>query len=437
MKIRFTILTVIVSGMVFWWIGQVHGSETALLDVESAVSEALSNQSAIAAAVELEKAAVEGDKAAGAALLPRLSASYAYSRFKDAPYAVFGMNHVPIGKQDRFSWDVSAVQPLFTGFALSTRKKMAALDVDLQKVRTEQAHLDVAHQARVAWYRLVLAERAVAVAQEEVVQLDAHVQDAQRFFDQGVISYNDLLKARVGLAHARQGLVQVQAERNVAAAYLNTAIGRPVDQPVRVAGLPDTPPELPELGALLDLAQVQRPELKAMRLSFEKAGLAVQAAKAPAYPELSMIGRYERLGDNAAADHNEFGNDNNLSLSLQARWTFFEWGKTRDEVRKAAHEQAAVERQWQGVKDSVALEVVQAWETWRAAQENCNTAREARIQAVENFRITNLRFQQGAATSTDVLDARSYLSRAELDDDRAIVGVFLAEADLKRAIGQR
>jgi len=423
--------------MVFWWIGMVQGSETMLLDVESAVSEALANQSVIAAAVELEKAAMEGDRAATAALFPKLSASYAYSRFKDAPYAVFGSNQVPVGKQDRFSWDVSAVQPLFTGFALSTRKKLAALDVDIQKIRTEQARLDAAHQARVAWHRLVLAERAVAVAREEVAQLNAHVRDAQRFFDQGVISYNDLLKARVALAHAKQGMVQVQADRNVAAAYLNMAMGRPVDQPVRVAGLPDMLPSLPSLGALLDQAQVHRPELKAMRLAYEKAGLAVQAANAPAYPELSMIGRYERLGDNATADHNEFGNDNNLSLTVQARWTFFEWGKTRDEVRKAGHEQAAVERQWQGVKDSVALEVVEAWEKWVAAQENCKTAKEARMQAGEDFRITNLRFQQGAATSTDVLDARSYLSRAELDDDRAIAGVFLAEADLKRAIGQR
>jgi len=437
MKIRITIQGVLISSMVLWWIGMVQGSETMLLDVESAVSEALANQSAIAAAMELEKAALEGDRAATAALLPKLSASYAYSRLKDTPYAVFGINHVPVGKEDRFSWDVSAIQPLFTGFALSTRKKMAALDVDIQKIRSEQAHLDVAYQARVAWHRLVLAERAVAVALEEVAQLDAHVRDAQRFFDQGVISYNDLLKARVGLAHAQQNMVQLQADRNVAAAYLNISIGRPVDRPIRVAGLPDMLPELPELGVLLDRAQVHRPEVKAMRLTYEKAGLAVQAANAPAYPELSMIGRYERLGDNATADHNEFGNDNNLSLSLQARWTFFEWGKTRNEVRKAIHEQAAVERQWQGVKDSVALEVVEAWEKWRAAQENCKTTREARTQAVENFRITNLRFQQGAATSTDVLDARNYLSRAELDDDRAIVGVFLSEADLKRAIGQR
>lgn len=437
MKIRITIPGVLIAGMVFWWIGTVQGSETMPLDVESAVLEALANQSVIAAAIELEKAALEGDRAAGAALLPRLSASYAYSRLKDAPYAVFGINHVPVGKEDRFSWDVSAVQPLFTGFALSTRKKMAALDVDMQKIRSEQARLDVAHQARVAWHRLVLAERALAVALEEVAQLDAHVRDAQHFFDQGVIAYNELLKSRVGLAHAKQSLVQVQADRNVAAASLNMAMGRPVGKPVRVASLPDEIPELPALDPLLDQAQLYRPELKAMRLAYEKAGLAVQAANAPIYPEISMIGRYERLGDNAAADHNEFGNDNNLSFSLQARWTFFEWGKTRNEVRKAMHEQAAVERQWQGVQDSVALEVIEAWEKWRAAQENCKTTREARMQAVEHFRITNLRFQQGAATSTDVLDARRDLSRAEFDDDRAIVGVFLSEADLKRAIGQR
>jgi outer membrane protein TolC len=423
--------------LLIWGLGMAAAAENDPLSLEAAIEEALAHQSSIQAAMELEKAAQAGQNAAAADLFPKLSASYAYSRLQDIPYAVFGGNHVQTGKQDRYAWQVAATQPLFTGFALSTRKQIAILDVDLRKLQTEQAMLDVAHQTRLAWYGLALAEKALGVAWEEVDQLNAHVQDAQRFYDQGAISYNDLLKARVGLAHARQGLVQAGAERRTAAAYLNTVLRRPILQEIQVTRVGEESLSAAEMGAFLDRAFVQRPELRAMQVSFEKAGLAVQGAKAGYYPELYMIGAYDRMGDNVGADHNDFGNDSNVSLSLQARWTIFEWGKTRSEVRKALYERTAIERQWQGVRDSVAMEVVEAYEKMIAAIENVQTSRTARLEAVENFRITNLRFQQGAATSTDVLDARAYLSRAELDDDRALMGMFVADADLKRAVGEK
>ena len=63
--------------------------------------------------------------------------------------------------------------------------------------------------------------------------------------------------------------------------------------------------------------------------------------------------------------------------------------------------------------------------------------RTALDQAREHWRITNLRFRQQLTTSTEVLDARTYLSRAETGFYQALYGSGIARADLDEAVGKR
>jgi len=131
--------------------------------------------------IEEQRAALEAEKSATADLLPKLSASYSYMRLKHSPYAVFSYSELPIGPQkvnigdkDNYGWDVTMTQPLFTGFALITKRKIAQLGVEISKVEHEQAILDITKQVKIAYYRILLAKRLVDVAEEEVRQLEAH-----------------------------------------------------------------------------------------------------------------------------------------------------------------------------------------------------------------------------------------------------------------------
>jgi len=53
------------------------------------------------------------------------------------------------------------------------------------------------------------------------------------------------------------------------------------------------------------------------------------------YPEVAFVGKYERMGDTPEINGNNLTNKEMGSIILQVRWTFFEWGKTKSEVRKA------------------------------------------------------------------------------------------------------
>lgn len=411
------------------------------LTLESALQEALTNHHLIREAEELEKAAMNEEKSAQAALKPSLSAHYQFFRLEDHPYAIFrtnlGVQQVDMGHRGTYTWDMTLTQPLFTGFALSTKKKIAALDVSVSQVRKEMAVLDVIKHVKTAYYRVLLAQRYLDVAREEVEQLSAHVEDAQRFYDQGLIPLNDVLKSQVALAQAQQVLVRRQKDLEIASADLNRLLGRNLSQPVRLEDVSPPTAKSPPLEDLLAEAERSRPELTILKLEVQKATEAVRLAGSDLYPKLFAVGTYERTGKDPLGEENDYRNPETAAVGMRMDWSIFEWGRTRSQVLRQRHTLKAVQEKLADIENSVRLEVKAALADLEVAEENIQTARKALEQAKENLRITRLQYQQQVTTVTEVLDARTYLTQAEANFYAARYGRSIAQAELDRALGRR
>ena len=416
--------------------------QVARLTLNQAIKEGITNNRLIREAEEQERVAIQLEKKARADFFPKLSTSYTYSRLRNNPYTYFTTqkpvpqtSKITVGPKDNFTWDFDITQPLFTGFALTTKRRLAALDIDLKQVVKQQAILDVIKKVKVAYLNILLAKRALEVADEEVNQLEAHVHDAKQLHKQGVIPYNDLLKSQVALAQARQNRVKALSNLDVAIAALNSLLDRPITTKTQVMELPPFSPSYYELSSLLEKAIRDRPELKQLEIAIKQADMAVRLAKSAYYPQVFLNGRYERKGDNWQASENDYNNDHNTIVSLQLTWSLFEWGKRRADVCAALHKKKALLEKIEGIKESIMLEVKQAYQDLKVAQENIHTAIEALEQAKENYRITDLQYKEGITTSTEVLDARAFLTQAEFNYHRALYGYRIAKAELERAIG--
>ncbi|MEJ5349378.1 MAG: TolC family protein [Desulfosoma sp.] len=426
------------------WIPAAAGSEATLgevLSLKDALQEALANHHLIREAEELEKAAMNEEQSAQAAMKPSLSTHYQYFRLEDHPYAIFrtnlGVQQVNMGHRGTYTWDVTLTQPLFTGFALSTKKKIAGLDVAVSQVRKEAAILDVIKHVKTAYYRVLLAQRYLDVAREEVDLLTAHLKDAQRFYDQGLIPYNDVLKSKVALAQAQQVLVRRQKDLEVASADLNRLLGRDLSRPLRLQEAASFQPQALSLEALIAEALRTRPELSLLRLEVEKAKESVRMAASELYPKLYAVGAYERTGKDPLGEENDYRNPETAAVGVRMDWSVFEWGRSLAQVRRQRHTLAALQEKLADIETSVALEVKAALADVQVAEENIQTAQKALEQAKENLRITRLQYQQQVTTVTEVLDARTYLTQAEANFYAAHYGRRIAQAELDRAVGFR
>ena len=88
------------------------------------------------------------------------------------------------------------------------------------------------------------------------------------------------------------------------------------------------------------------------------------------------------------------------------------------------------------IHDNISLEVKQAYLKTKEAEKKITTVEKAIEQAKENFRINKERYKEQVATSTDVLDAQTLLSRTTTNYYNALYDYKIAKASLYRATGQ-
>ena len=405
--------------------------------LQDAVNQAISNSYIIQEAVQNEKAALSKYKSSNANMFPKISFSYNYTRLKDYPYSLSQGMKIKMGYRNNINWNVMITQPIFTGFALSTQKKIAKLGLNVSRIQKRQAVLDVAENVKIAYFNILLAEKYLKVANDEVKNLQSHKNDSSNFYKTGIIPLNDLLKSEVALANAVQNKVKAENNLKLAVSSFNLALRRKINAPTRVKDILTFKPYNASLNELINIAMKKRPEVRALYVQLKQTHLGIKLAKSSYYPQISAFAQYQQNGRDIFANENGYSSNHNASVGIQANWSIFEFGKRHYDVQVQYHNFLALRQKIKSIKDSIKLEVESAFLNLNTSKQNVKTAKIALRQAKENYKITTERYRQQLATTTDVLDASSYLAQAQTNYYSALYGYNIALAKLKRAIGER
>ncbi|KGO34788.1 MAG: TolC family protein [Desulfoprunum sp.] len=408
-----------------------------LLTLDEALAIALQHSPLIREAAAIRDGARQEVRAARADLLPKASAQYGYSLLEDEPYQRIGGVPMVVGDDDVHRWDLSLSQPLFTGFAVTSRHEMAKIGVEIRELERQQQIVAVSQDLRVAWFEALLAARLSLVADANVTALTAHRDDAAGFLAQGLNARNDLLKAEASLANAIQERERARAASEVARSRLGWIMGREIEPGRTLEDFTAVTTRLLELQPLYDEARRNSPVLKSYRLGLDSLDHAITIAQSGYYPTIAVNGKYERNGSDFGAETNDFANDHNASVTLTARWDFFEWGKTGATVAKQRYSKQALTERQREAEEQIRLAVKQAWLDLQVAENSIAAAQQGRKQAQENWRITNLQYLNQVITSTEVLDSRTLHSQAESNYYRALYGYRIAMARLEKALGRK
>ncbi len=427
---RYTWLTIII--LLFG----IDGWATAPLTIDEAVRLALQNNPQIHEQMAYREAATMGERSTRTDFFPRLSAAYAYQSLAEAPFVNINGNQVTTNSRDQHHWEVTLSQPLFSGFAISARHRIAQLGLSTQDLALQQTRQMIILNVKTRCFDLLMAKKNLAVAKSSTAALAAHETDVRKFYENGLGPLNDLLKAQVARADALQRQHRAEADVQQVLTALCLLLGRDLDPPIDIRETQQANTPLPARDALVDQALTDRPEIAMMAQAIQSKASEQQVAKSDYYPRIELTGKYQQDGNDLGARDNRYTNQYNASVGLQARWTFFEFGKTRAKAIRAKAEQRALEQGLAAMRDDIRLQVVQAYLDLDVAAKNIQTATTALDQAREHWRITNLLYQQQLTTSTEVLDARSFLDRAQSAFHEAHYGYGAAMARLEWAMGK-
>lgn len=332
---------------------------------------------------------------------------------------------------DNFTTEFEVRLPVFTGGALSSGIRQAGRMAEAAVAVRDHTARAVDLAVTEAYLGALLAERFLALAERARATTARHVDQAQAFYDTGMIVESDLLQAKVQLARMEENVARAHNGERLARAGLNRAMG--VDQS-RVHGLvePD-PAALPAIGTLEEAivrARERRADLQAADRQVEAMAAGVSRARAEYFPQVGVAARWDWNDDQP------FGtNGDSYMLVAQAEWSLWNWGQTRARVERSRGEHRAAVEAGRDRAAQVEFEVRRAWQALEEARLRRAVTTSAVVAAERALTILEERFSQGVARLTDLLDAETMAHEQRVRDVQAQYDLEMAARLLSFSIG--
>ena len=367
------------------------------------------------------------------ARLPSLSLESAYTVLNEAPSAVVHMPDVPIktlptSEDKSLSYKAIASLPVFTSGRISQSIDAASSGLNAAIQDEMKTKLDLKINVAESYVAVLRTTRWVEVAESNVSSLSAQVKDVTNFYDQGMITKNDLLAAQVSLADARQRLTQAQNNLNIAQASYNRLLGRHLDKAVTIDDI-SAEPLRPEIETLTSQALIKRPELISLSEQAESFRHQAGSVRAASWPQLALAGGY-------SYQQNKYQVYEDLwSATVELRWDLFDGGISRHNANALLQKSEALRRLHDDAASAIALQVRQASLDVDETQKRIVVTKDATTQADENLRVTRDRYREGVGTNTEVLDAETLRVRSYTNYYNAMYDAVLAKFRLRYAAG--
>jgi outer membrane protein TolC len=403
------------------------------LTLNQTIEKALKVNLDLKLSMEETAAALAVKKARRTHFFPTFSAKYQYNRMDENTNAL----GFETGAKDEYTFVSSVTQPIFAGFAILRQYDIAKLGLDAAEIKEKLMYQDIVLDAKVVYFTLLKAQKLLKIATETVVQIDAQKNVVENFYQAGMSPFNDLLQAQVELANAKQEVIVAKNNMRNTETDFNTLLRRPIDTPAEVNDILDYFPFEKGFEYCFTQANKNRLEIRIADLDIETAKRQWQLAKRDYYPSISLEGNYFREGTAWDVDGGEGIYDpRGWNILAVAEWNFFEWGRTYYGTTEKKSRLAQARFRKGKLLDTIQQEVKKAYLGTREAEKAIITVEKAVEQAKENFRINQEQYKQKMATSTDVLDAQTLLSRTTTNYYSALYAFKIAKATLYRVMGQ-
>ena len=410
---------------------------------------------AAATQVDVADAQVTIARAAGLPQL-RLNGSQSHVMQSARASAVGSIFNQP----NTYTANATLSQTLFQGGKIlaasrAARRVRAAARLD-QTETTAQISLDIQR----AYLDAMFAKNLADIQDTSLALASARLAQIQEFLRAGRASRYDVLRAGVERANIEPIAIQARSDVELALIELKRLINLPFDQPVRLTTTIDTATVVSWIESLLsDPVPVTRPAVRAAELVAEARHAGVRVAKADLLPSISFTGlvgaqafplngfprsrgRFETVPCPADSPPDRVCSAQNggwfgdKSFGIQVGFPLFDGFRAKGAIDLANAQARLADLQLAQTRESVASETATA----RAELDRARAAFAARGQnaaeALEAFRLAELRQARGLATQLEVADAQLALTIARTNEARAVYDLYLAAAAYARALGR-
>jgi outer membrane protein TolC len=311
---------------------------------------------------------------------------------------------------------------------------------DAARYSEDAERRDVAANSRLAYYAWARARLSAIVAADAVHQAELHLSDVQQRAEADRASRADVMAVQAQLAATTQMRVRADDLERANETQLRIALhGEAPQGPLAIgedlsANLALGEPEGDD--ALLAAAIAHRPELRAAGESAEALVEQARAARDGALPRIDLIADLTSANPNERYIPPDDKFHTTWSAGAQLTWNVTDVPAQLAQARALRARAASAEAGRAQLVDALSGELAQATASVRDAASAQVTTQQQLESAEEAYRVRRALFREGEATSTELTDAETARTRAQLDAVGARIEARIASVRLAHALGR-
>jgi len=335
------------------------------------------------------------------------------------------------GSLTGYTGGVGLEQPVTQLFRIHQANVAAKQDVLVAQTQLDQTQDAVALQVRQLYYSILINQQKLEASQEQLVATRVKDTESRSDVERGNALEIAEIQGKANILQAQQQSLTLKLHGDNLRRQLADLLGLPVGTRFDLdAGATAQNVDIPSRADAVRLALEQNQDLRVARRNLEKAKAGRSAVKDTYIPDLTAVSRYSYQSGIPFLVHN-FG-----TFGFSVSYDLFDGGRREAQLREARTEVRSAEVAIDKLQSEIEVEVEAAYDRIEELKQTVDVAEQAAKVRTEAARLTDRQFEQNAALNSARSQAHADLSSANASLVEADLGLSLAEADLKRTIGQ-
>ena len=370
--------------------------------------------------------------------LPTGSVSLTYDRAEiPANTLNFGTQtiHLPSGA-NAYLGIASLNETIFAGYKYRYALESTNLLTQIARLDIVKDKDQITYDIISAYYNLYKVLQGKKVVQQNLNSIDEQIHQSQRFFDQGLVTKNDVLRFQLERSNVELTGIDLESNRKIINYNLDILLGLPESTQLNINQITEADRPIAPLANYIDSAMNNRQELAQLDLRNRYAETNIKSIEANTLPTLSAAasGYYVDVSGNPLPQTGNFITP--LTIGLTAAWKFDALWLNKNKVAEARIQKDQVAINKGITTDNVKNEINQNYQNYLTALNKIKLLQTSIEQASENNNILTSKYKSNIASATDKADAETLLYQAQINLELAKADAGLAYYTLIKSTGK-
>lgn len=371
--------------------------------------------------------------------LPTANASFLYN------HAEIPTNQLSIGgndpvylpkRADAFVGTAAVEEVIYGGGKLKYAEESTRLLIDAAKLDADKSEEEIKYAVINTYYSLFKVMQSKKVVMQNLDAIASQLKQAQRFFEQGIVTKNDVLRFQLQQANISLTEMEIESNRKVLNYNLDILLGLGESTDLEIEDPETLNNPVNPLRVYIEDALAYRQDLKQADLQNKVAAVNIKSVKANLRPTVGLGANLYYINPSGSfiPPSNQFimpvTVGANISWNIGALWT------NKNKLNNARIEQKDLAIEKEILSDDVKTEINKNYQSYLLARDKIKILETAIAQATENDKLLESKYKNNVASAIDRIDAETLLYQSKINLELAKADAGLAYYTLLKSTGK-